>query len=274
MLFVPIRTASDLPRESQAREGNSLEFKVQLNSIVVHGGKQRVDSFAIAKDAAAFANSYGGTIIIGAGEDKATKAIHYVSMTDVEAENVRRSVEESIRDRCRPQPFVEVLSLLSPADQFIVACNVWPVPGQVVGVKIDGDSNDGYGGPAYVFPLRTTSQCSWITPENIPMFTLPATRRIAILVDGIPSLAGSSQTNVCFLHDSGTHDGRRREVDVLSNRAVFDVVDAANRLSGKIFVPLDHIVTVWRDETQWLVQLTGTVVLNASESFFAPRRVS
>ena len=67
---------------------------------------------------------------------------------------VQRAFDEAVRDRCRPVP-VFGFAHVPCGSGVVLAVNVYPyLGGQPVAVRVRGDEGDGYGDPAWTFPLR------------------------------------------------------------------------------------------------------------------------
>ncbi|MBK9035465.1 MAG: ATP-binding protein [Myxococcales bacterium] len=59
-----------------------------------------------AKDVAAFANHLGGTILIGAQEDRSSQVLTYNPLTSKEADDSEKAIAQAINNRCRPTPLI------------------------------------------------------------------------------------------------------------------------------------------------------------------------
>ena len=143
--------------------------------------------FHLAKDVAAFANHLGGTLLIGAQENKG-QLVSYIGMTPAEAGDVRDKFSKAVKDRCQPPPLVDFAEYDHPDDntQRIVAVNVWPSL-QLVGVKVAANKDkEGYGGDAFTFPLRSGTDATYLTPVQIPMYMTPQVRRIVVMLSKVP----------------------------------------------------------------------------------------
>jgi hypothetical protein len=144
-------------------------------------------AFERAKDVAAFANHLGGTLLIGACE-KHGRVKAYVGMRPEEAGAVRDDYSKSVADRCKPRPTIDFEEYDDPDDpaKRIVAINVQPSL-NLVGVEVSADKGkEGYGGAAYVFPVRIGIDARYLEPGQLAMFMTPKIRRIAVMVARIP----------------------------------------------------------------------------------------
>lgn len=157
-MFEPIQVPADLPAIGAARE----HFAFDMKSIGNAGRR-----FEMAKDMAAFANSTGGTILVGAVESKSTGNLEsYRPMPEAEANELSKSFSEAAIQRCHPTPFIDP-KVLPHGAGFLVAINVWRFPAQPVGVRVRGETGDGYGGDAFVFPMRSGIDTKFILPEHL-----------------------------------------------------------------------------------------------------------
>lgn len=228
--FEPITSPEQLPDEGTSVETLARDFK----RLVPAGALDRAE---LAKDVAAFANRIGGVLLIGAVEDKKRGTLgRYNPADEVTANEMRRACSEAVRDFCSPQPVFDAERV--PKDGgFVVAVNVWPFPGQAIGVRRTGDAH------AYTFPLRTGTDCTFLRPEQLPMLMIPELRRIVALLYGIP--AGK---DVFVQQPSGPRmKFRFLEADEVRNVVVLTYTDgqSANRPFN---IPLDSIVSVWCNE--------------------------
>lgn len=120
-MWKPIETALDLPAE-HTFESNTLDFKAAPTE----------SSLEMGKDVAAFANAQGGTVLVGAhGGDRLER---YNPMTVELAQSVA-AYDRAVRDRCAPAPLFS-MQLIARDEGVVVAVNIQPFPGQVVGVRV------------------------------------------------------------------------------------------------------------------------------------------
>src|SRR5687767_2893109 len=94
--FTPMKPPT-LPRVGQAIEKLVLEFKAAPNFST---------PYEFAKDIAAFANSLGGTILVGGIEQNGVVA-HYKDLARDTCAKARRSYEDAARDWCFVTPTVD-----------------------------------------------------------------------------------------------------------------------------------------------------------------------
>lgn len=207
--------------------------------------------FEKAKDVAAFANHLGGCILIGAAEDKGQLA-KYVGMPPDEAGKVRDDYSKAVVQRCQPPPSVDFEEYKDPHDgtKRIVAINVWPSL-NLIGVKIDTDkSKEGFGGPAFVYPVRSGTDAMYLQPVQLPMYITAQVRRIAVMLARIPDGAtvqlietrlDNSKIDKAYTFDGVAEDANLVKFRVLGSDAV-------------LHVPLDRVLTVYEGpDATWRV---------------------
>lgn len=260
-----VTRAEQLP-EIGAPESNHLDFKKTYR----RGTPDSFDGFELGKDIAGFANAMGGTILVGVQE--AASVLHmYLPLDDDEARFTIRAIEEAVRDRCSPSPVVVTTKI--PKDSgYIVAVNVSPFPGQPIGVRVKGDKNDGYGDPAWTFPVRVGTQTKYFRPEQLAMLMSAEYRRIAILLGGI------RKNDVVSIRPTERDPSRPQaeyqfyfeDMDVLRNLVVFR--QYTHDKKELMVVPMDQVVTVWRADTIWRLGLRGSIELSGASQapFYRP----
>jgi hypothetical protein len=254
--YKPMTAPEHLPPKETGRETRSQDFKARVDDLRDHQ--------ELAKDVAAFANAFGGVILVGACEDQKTRVVsHYKVMTASEAEELKRAFEMAVRNLCLPQPVVDVVRIdaeeRAGVPGYVVAVNVDPMPMGPVGVRWrDPDS--------YAFPLRTATQTHFMSPTELPMYMVPEIRRVAILLEAIP-LEDRDQV---YLH-SYWGDGATRTV-VATYLGLDSILTAARFCMDKMrpresTVPLDCISTVWRSASHWTLGVRGTIEERPGEFF-------
>lgn len=245
-MFSPIETEAHLPALGSARETHDLDLKA-------HGNPEA--QFEMAKDVAAFANGVGGTLLVG-GAEADGKLSKYIPMVNDEADTLANAYSRAIQSRCRPRPLANP-KILKMDSGFVLAVNVWPFPGQAVGVRVKGDKTDGFGDATFVFPLRCARDTVFITPEQLPMLMLPDLRQTWILLD--------KAANEDAILEIRTHEAPRKcklvELRPLENQAVLRNLDAETG-AQEWALPISAIRAVWRGSrgdqapVMWCVALT------------------
>jgi hypothetical protein len=238
VLFTPILDASRLPKRGEGYERATLDLKETASP---------KPGFHHAKDVAAFANHLGGTLLIGAQETDG-RIGEYKPLTEQTVTAIQAAFSQAVRDRCSPHPLFDFARF--PLDGGVVlAVNVWPYIGQVVGVAVKNEKRqDGFGEDSYAFPIRVGIDATYLLPEQLPMFMLPEVRRFVILLRAIPR---DTVISLVFNRRTGyPHRPAAKviEVDELGNSVKFlEILEGGGPRPGiDKFVPLDKIETVYR----------------------------
>jgi len=243
--FSPITHRDELPAAGQAVETRSIDFKVKHTST----------RFEAAKDVAAFANTSGGTILIGvrAAADSLTG---YIPLTTEEAQAAKTDYDEAVRDRCSPAPMFDV-SFLGLDGGNIVAVNVWPMPGQPVGVELKPTDLKEYERESkgvYFYPVRVGSHTRAILPEQLPMFIDAKARKAAIVLS---RAIGKALVMAVPKHEKNRlwRDDALKLLDVnLHENCVVVGVDAY-----RVSLPLDSIEAAWIDGERACMVVNGYI---------------
>jgi len=243
--FVAIESDGQLPAAGSSVEGRSIDFKRAHTS----------SRLECAKDVAAFANASGGTILIGA-QPKGDRLETYLPLADGDAQKAKREYEEAIRDRCGPAPIFDVAFIGRDAG-VIVAVNVWPMPGQPVGVELLKKDLADYEREVegtYFYPLRVGSQTRAILPEQMPMFIDAKSRKTAVLL----SRAVGSALVMCVPKYEKNRFWRDElklvAVDIQANCIVLEVDEQCC-----VSVPLDMVEAAWFEGTRAFIAVSGYI---------------
>jgi hypothetical protein len=228
--FETIAREDQLPPVGTAMETIARDFKRLWE------GGLPADRAAVATDVAAFANRIGGAIIVGAFEDKSRRVLGaYKPFDAVTAKGVLDACDLAVRDLCSPKPIFE-LARVEKDGGFVVVINVWPFPGQAVGV-LTGKESEG----AYKFPFRTGTQCTYLKPEQLPMLMIPQLRRVVAQLYAIPKDA-----TVVIRSRAGNSVLKLVEVDEIRN--VVRLSGQHQGRNGIFHFGLDAINSVWCNE--------------------------
>jgi hypothetical protein len=250
-MWKPIENQKDLPQIGTL-ESSTLDFK----------GAAPDDTIEMAKDVAAFANAQGGTLLIGAHGGSQLQT--YKPMAAGEAKRVAVAFDEAVKVRCAPSPLFST-ELISYESGFIVAINVQPFPGQVVGVGLtkaesqiptpkSGKTTKGVDG-LFSFPLRVGTHTKVITPEQLPMFMDAKIRRVAIALEAI---VGKRVVLFDFTNTDkrvGLEVATVERVDMITNVLELMVDYESDHLPVQL--PLDFVETVCQAKPAWHLYLNG-----------------
>ena len=238
-----IRTPQDLPHVGTTYETSRLDFKRSVGD----------DRTELAKDVAAFANSVGGAIVVGAcaaGE----RLEAYAPLPAECAASVREAYDLAVRDLCLPKPLVEANPIQLP-DGIGLAVNVWPFPAQPVGVAVGARS--AATAKHFWFPYRSGTHTVDLKPDQLPMLMLPDVRRVAILLSSIPVEERNSVTLLVaegHRKDSLTKKDVRLHLNLhdvtMKNTVRFETIGGDTQFT----VPADSITHVWESVSEgWFV---------------------
>jgi hypothetical protein len=232
--YVEFTARTALPKIGHV-ETDTLDFKGALGR---KNGK--VDQFGLAKDLAAFANAQGGVILLGAYEVNGSLSLLRGMPAD-EVRIVRDAYSDAAKDFCRPSP-VHNAVVLPYTDGSLVAVNVWPFPGQAVGVRLDS------GGEHWCFPVRRGIDTPYLTPEQLPMLMLPELRRKLSL---LRSIENDSKVTIIQGHHTANEEWRFKGVAEEDNAVHFDKRTAGSAAREEVHVALEQVERVWRRHGNW-----------------------
>ncbi len=256
-LFNPFTQQTPLPAIGEGYETATLDLKL---------AGQIAGGFHLAKDVAAFANHQGGTLLMGVGEKNGRVEV-YQPLDEAKANELQKATSEAVRNRCSPKPFVDLVRR-AHGGGWLLAVNVSPFVGQPVGVAVTcKKEHDDYGGRAYVFPVRTGVDSTYLLPEQLPMFMLPDVRRAAILLNRVPE---GARVRVAIGLQGGMPGGRQLyanmgRIDEAENAVTFEEAESVEdqpfllhnvpKDRARLVLPLDQVRTVVREGELWLVSV-------------------
>jgi hypothetical protein len=246
-----------LPRTSPAvaSESSTLDFKAEHTS----------DTSEHAKDIAAFANAFGGVVLVGVPEKADSWSRRLMSVA--EAATVARNYEDAARDLLAPRPTIDPCVLRCPDDESLalVAINVDPFLGQLIGARVPNTQ-------AWRFPIRTAARhTAYLDPEKFMLYSDAPSRKAAVLLLSIPQPECHLQVQLMYrreYHNGSTTTeellfGELRSVSVDTNTLTLSVKllddSGAIRSVVQIDAPLEDVRAVWKSGSGWVVRLAGTV---------------
>ena len=154
MLYTPFKTAQDfegLIRLGETSESIHWDYKQSFNP------KKAED---IAIDLAAFANTFGGTLLIGVAEKSdGAKKVASGFVPSINVEEIRKTVHTHICEIISPKIDVQVVPI-DVSGNLIVAINIEPSI-NLVGVCLDKDRR------SFNFPYRTEFGNQFMTFEEV-----------------------------------------------------------------------------------------------------------
>jgi hypothetical protein len=244
-IFRPATRPTELPEKDTARESGTYDFK---------GSVDPTDARELAKDVAAFANAFGGVVLVGAVEDSATRTLlKYNPMKRPFADKLTIAYEQAVRDRCDPPPIFDAVSIeLPPAlgTGFVVAVNVRATALGPVGVREDK-------GESYAFPMRISTHTKNLKPTELAMLMVPEVRRVAIMLEAIPR-GERDQVMLLAADKAGEPDCRWVTMVGVDD----DFTTLTVKTSKTLTLPLDRVATVWRrDASHWGILIAGRMTI-------------
>lgn len=273
MSYTPIVREQDLPpagpHNANAQEREHLDFK---------SFAERAKGLEHAKDIAAFANSLGGTILVGVTEAHGMIAIPGVAGQT--AEDVK-DIYEHAALRCSPKARIDAVIIARAAGTPVVAVNIPPFADAVLGVPgvVSQNQNQTEAPHSWRYPVRRATQTDFLSPEQLPMYMNPATRRAFVRLSAIPA---DDPVRVDSVHHTGgSPQGLLavtrtptpiyvRSVSLESNALELEKRTA----SGTAFcrVPLIDVVDVWEYEAgKWAIRLAGQLEAPTNNTTFTYR---
>ncbi len=154
MLYTPFKTAQDFERLihlGETSESIHWDYKQSFSP-------KKSEDFAI--DLAAFANTFGGTLLIGVAEKSdGVKKVASGFVPGINVEEIRKTVHTHISEIISPKTDVQVVPI-DISGNLIVAINVEPSV-NLVGVCLDKDRR------SFSFPYRTEFGNRFMTFEEV-----------------------------------------------------------------------------------------------------------
>jgi hypothetical protein len=254
--FRPIQVTSDLPDIGVHRETYNLDFKSTV---------EKTQPSELAKDVAAFANADGGTILVGANEDKQTNTLQgWCPLTKKDADSAVAKFYDATLNGCDPRPVIDPQIILRAEKDYVVAVNVFPYPVGPVGVKRTADASEGKQWETWAFWVRVGIHNLLFTPPQAAMLMIPNLRRITAMLDSIPTDKRAS-LHIHFRRPQmpatdlkhQIYDAEFRGVRLRENVAAFTVWGGSLARS-EVHIPLEQIESVWTLSTgDWCIFAMG-----------------
>ncbi len=244
------------------RESPILDFKGKLDR--TPDGKPKY--FELAKDVAAMASVYGGTLLLRA--HGGSQLARYEPLNDSEANEVCEAYQAAARDRCIPVPLLTTEKIPRESG-YVVAVNIFPILDRSIAVKVKDAVEDRFGSDAYVFPVRLSTHAIPYSPESLPMLLNPAVRRIAILLESIPIDRRGAVTVYWAGYRRNTSDVAPVTPSIFELSSL-DLEANVMMLRDKdttFVVPLDDVESVWREVQTWSIRVRGHFENNAPRRY-------
>lgn len=252
-MVIPVRKVDDLPKIG-ANETPTLDFKKTVDPSNLG---------ELAKDIAAFANSEGGAIIVGAVEED-DRLARYEPLPEEFAGKVKRAYDHAQRDRCLPRPVVET-HMIGVDSGFVLTVNVKRFEGQLVAVVLPRGEHSPVDG--FWFPHRSGTHTVALSPDELPRFMLlDERRRVATWLSEIPP--GERVLTLQLPTGNPTMPVTETEVRLeLGDQAAVLQRNAVTFLilsSGcYVTIPAENIKRVWRTDYRWHVRAAVSLRRNS-----------
>jgi hypothetical protein len=250
-LFKPIRTAGDLPPPgptTRTQEAHSIDFK---NTYSLNNQAE------MAKDIAAFANAFGGVILIGTSRDE--DPLDYPGISRDFADKLSNAFDDTHAKHLSPKPpIVERHIFPAPhTGQFMLAVNVHPFADQIVGARVNTN--------VWRFPVRVGAQTNDLEPAMLPLYTSSIRRKIILLASIDPS---KDTTKICARYPGNQLDvnpvyldARIYEIVVPKNLLLAYVTLGTHSAPAMCQIPLDDIDCIWDsgypNPAIWIIRVLG-----------------
>jgi hypothetical protein len=227
--------------------------------------------FEIAKDVAAFASVSGGSLVIGAVENKG----HLVKLPGIpDVPIMIRAVSDAVSQFCHPNPYYSderldvdeetkerILGRPATGTAQLLVINVAPTLSAPIGVLACDASGKALAN-AYRFPVRVGDRTDYLRPEELPMLMNSHERRVWIQLSEIPGVARGAPADV-WLFDRRMAEGSgvRRPYVVKSVDMRRLAVTLAYRTGSTpaAVVPLTFIRAVWHQDDEFFIAVDGFV---------------
>jgi hypothetical protein len=255
-----IEDPGDLPPagalSARAREKQDLDFKTFADS-----GKM----WEHAKDIAAFANSVGGVLLVGADNTTDPTVLKYPGLAPSQTVADVATIYEKAGAMCSPAQNVEAVPMKGPGGVDLVAINVDPSVQQVVGSP--GNSR------LWRFPIRRGSQTDDIAPEDLAMYMNQQVRRAYLMVSAIPA---EGRKEVKFYWPRPRYDVTGVTDTSSESFPIAEVPRGRNFLvvgvSLTCRIPLADVVDVWEEgDGVWAIKISGMLDKRQTSLRYQPR---
>jgi hypothetical protein len=233
-----IESATDLI--AGEKEGEVLDFK---------GSRDPTKWWKLAKDVAAFANHLGGVVLVGAIEQPDGTAT-YGGLPEPLAKKISDAYELTALQKCVPRQTVHPKMFAVPTGNFMVAVNVESSP-VFVAAEYPTTGETSSGSTAWRFPLRCGRYSDYLSPELLPMFLDPKTRRSSVLLN---QLEGK---NLWVLTQHESLLSTVKGADLKKNQVHLEVRPNPPGHTFQAYLPFDDVEAVWEGDGGWYARLSG-----------------
>ena len=242
-LYEPMTETSELPKVRDP-ESAVLDFKARF-------GDDDNELERIAKSVAAFANAFGGTLIVGAAADRDERLIRYVGLPDAKEQQQR--IQCITNERLSPRWSVHPFERASPEGKTVLVVNVPPSPTPIAYRRDD----------AWRIPVRTGRETAFLSFEEAQAMMSDERRAQILLAQLEPGwvVVDTVSFSWHFAHPrsgSTSQAGGRPEIifrpgftddvwhfrEVQGSSVVLRLFDPEERI---VHLPVASVQAVWRD---------------------------
>jgi len=270
------RAKLDALKERNADEDYWIDFKGDANV---------VQWWELAKDVAAFANTFGGVLLVGVSQAD-DRAITVHGLPRQRIADIRTEYENTVRDKVSPKPMVTYEQIPIEDGREVLAVHVEPYIAGLVGSMFYSVNDNGKKetSNAWQFPIRQGAHNVALSPDQFPLYMEPRLRRTIVLLETVrrelEACTASGKADQCrvrfWMHAIGpmpmiTGSIMRFEVDVPANTLRAEVVIAKDPPPIPLVacVPLDAVGRVWqRWAGVWQIHLDGSLIRNGNQLIF------
>ncbi len=228
--FVPLSNADPLPLIGSAAEHALWDLKREPTN----------SKYELAKDVAALANHFGGTILIGAQEYRGHIQSYFPHPVET-IQKIESDISSAVDSRCSPRPTLN-FARFNEGGGCVLAVNVWPNISNICGVKVKTDKSSDTGTDSWVFPVRIANQTGFVKPESFSMYMLPELRRTLLLLYAIPS-----EANIIIFQNGNTLTSKARIIEIREDTNSLIIAKDSLRPRQVVSFPLDSVRNVYKD---------------------------
>lgn len=255
MAYKPILDSSQLPPIGPLAE--DLRFDMKLKVAGQIGAEAD-----LATDVAAFANTAGGVLLVGANEHPPNSGIlgAYVPMRYAAAQEIGERLKRALA-LCSPKPIAEAKPIgLTDGSGYVVAINCDPYAAPPIGVAQPGQ---GGGEKWWAFPARRGRDTHNLRPEELATIMEPRLRRMLFMLDRLPKSDTTGLAIARFHSVSGTV-ATYFVVSIDVERSA--VLLRSTQEPQEVFIPLDAVRMIWREIAPGFahVSIDGSIVVTSS----------